>query len=549
MSIDLLFTPQTLTGANAFSEGSAIDGATGKADVFAHRNFMELLLKLALQNEEDNAQSKDLDIAEDQTHNASLDTLLKSSHPELDEEAKLDVAELLSATPEIEEDLKQLSKILDLSPQEQIDFALKLNQAVFDKLLNPDALAQETHELILEKRSLEEDLQNQAMAEDALRSLLAGIQNLDDIDISELSYATPAQLSVLQAEIQQQIALKVQSQAIQDHSFEDTEQEVLQQVYAALAPALNILSKFLGAPEDITALPVSLTKATHDLSSADQIIEATNLIVGANNSSNVEIDSLIAYPAAANATPANGSSQEQDLSAFDRLLLALTDKTTTAETEQIITQLKNVRPNNAPTHALPVIEAIVTHANEGLSSFSFNSFDPSLEPINFNALPVNISQAAGSSITNGMISNYVPATQMVAITMQKIGLNAQDRSFTLQLDPPELGRVEVRMSFDKNKTVKALLTIEKPETYAMLQRDAQSLERAMQEIGLDADGALDFQLAQDNHDFNQDGRHDGSRNATSSSQDAAEDDLEIIETTMNWHVDPETGHMRYDILV
>lgn len=140
-----------------------------------------------------------------------------------------------------------------------------------------------------------------------------------------------------------------------------------------------------------------------------------------------------------------------------------------------------------------------------------------------------------------------PGTQMVAATLQKGAASGEAKSIRIQLDPPELGRVEIRMEFGKDKAVKAVLTAEKPETFMMLQRDAQLLERALQEAGLEADGdSLSFELAQDNQDFNQDGRHDGSRNKTG--KGGNEDEEEIIEATMTWQVDPESGHMRYNIL-
>ena len=84
----------------------------------------------------------------------------------------------------------------------------------------------------------------------------------------------------------------------------------------------------------------------------------------------------------------------------------------------------------------------------------------------------------------------------------------------------------------------------------MLQRDSQALERALQESGLEAEGNLEFVLADDNQQFSQDGRHDGSRNqAGRGESNASGDDEMIIETTMNWVVDPDTGHTHYSILV
>lgn len=142
-----------------------------------------------------------------------------------------------------------------------------------------------------------------------------------------------------------------------------------------------------------------------------------------------------------------------------------------------------------------------------------------------------------------------PATQTVVATMQKAVKAGQDTNIKLQLDPPELGRVEVKMSFGKDNAAKVVLTAEKPETYMMLQRDSSILQQALQDAGLDADGSsLSFELAQDGHDFGQDNSRGGGHDAGGTGAGGALDD-DIIETVMNWQVDPETGHMHYNIMV
>ena len=40
----------------------------------------------------------------------------------------------------------------------------------------------------------------------------------------------------------------------------------------------------------------------------------------------------------------------------------------------------------------------------------------------------------------------------------------------------------------------------------------------------------------------------GTDNAKDSSGVSTDEEIEIIETTMNWNVDPETGHVHYNIL-
>ncbi len=144
-----------------------------------------------------------------------------------------------------------------------------------------------------------------------------------------------------------------------------------------------------------------------------------------------------------------------------------------------------------------------------------------------------------------------PSTQIVAAHLQKMAANSDTRNMTLDMDPPDLGRVKVQMEYNvKEKTVKAHMLIEKPETYLMLQRDSHALERALQEAGLEVGGeSLEFELAQDGQDFTHDGSHDGNSNGYSSGGETGGEEIEVIETTMNWYIDPETGAQRYDLLV
>jgi flagellar hook-length control protein FliK len=163
----------------------------------------------------------------------------------------------------------------------------------------------------------------------------------------------------------------------------------------------------------------------------------------------------------------------------------------------------------------------------------------------------NASQMAGLTSLIGQSQGAThahPATKMVAVNMQKAAGKGGDTQLTIQLDPPELGRVEVRMHFSKDKSVQTTLMIEKPETHVMMQRDAQTLERAMQEMGLDTDGGINFELAEQGFDFEQDNQRGGGhdKGGTGAGGEQSED-LELIETTMTWQVDEETGHMRYNI--
>ncbi len=72
--------------------------------------------------------------------------------------------------------------------------------------------------------------------------------------------------------------------------------------------------------------------------------------------------------------------------------------------------------------------------------------------------------------------------------------------FTIRLDPPELGRVDVKMHVDASGTLNARLTVDRAETLDLFQRDQRSLERALAQAGLDANKtSLEFSLRQQQH--------------------------------------------------
>ncbi len=74
--------------------------------------------------------------------------------------------------------------------------------------------------------------------------------------------------------------------------------------------------------------------------------------------------------------------------------------------------------------------------------------------------------------------------------------------FAIRLDPAELGRVDVRMNVDPSGGVSARLTVDRPETLDLFQRDQRTLERALQQAGLDTSRTtLEFSLRQNGNPF------------------------------------------------
>jgi len=140
-----------------------------------------------------------------------------------------------------------------------------------------------------------------------------------------------------------------------------------------------------------------------------------------------------------------------------------------------------------------------------------------------------------------------PAAQLLALSIQKAAGQNENKTFILDMDPPELGRVEVRLSFGKDKTMKAHVIAEKPETYMMLERDSSTLQRIFDNMGMNSDGGLSFSLAEHmGQGFTHDQR--GSSGDHSGRSNGTEDSAETINTLMTWQIDPQSGHTRYDIL-
>ena len=98
-----------------------------------------------------------------------------------------------------------------------------------------------------------------------------------------------------------------------------------------------------------------------------------------------------------------------------------------------------------------------------------------------------------------------------------IGLRslAGSSHFEIRLDPGDLGRIDVKLDIDKERgTVMTHLVIERIETLQMLQRDANSLQQALSQAGLDpSEGGINLSLRGDNNSSggNAEQREDQSR--------------------------------------
>jgi flagellar hook-length control protein FliK len=90
----------------------------------------------------------------------------------------------------------------------------------------------------------------------------------------------------------------------------------------------------------------------------------------------------------------------------------------------------------------------------------------------------------------------LPMQEQVAVHIQR-ALREGAGKVSIQLSPAELGRIHVKLDIDEDKRVTAALTVERPSTLELLQRDVKGLERALHDAGLSMDaGDLSFSLGQ-----------------------------------------------------
>lgn len=100
--------------------------------------------------------------------------------------------------------------------------------------------------------------------------------------------------------------------------------------------------------------------------------------------------------------------------------------------------------------------------------------------------------------------------------------------FQIRLDPPELGRIDVKLDIDSNGQVHARLSVEKAETLDLMQRDQRALQQALQQAGLDANKTnLEFSLKQNPFAGDQNERSDRQNDGSGEPGEAGADDSDV----------------------
>jgi hypothetical protein len=104
---------------------------------------------------------------------------------------------------------------------------------------------------------------------------------------------------------------------------------------------------------------------------------------------------------------------------------------------------------------------------------------------------------ASSATAAATASTSAAAAVPIAGLAVAIAAHAQGgvNQFDIRLDPPELGRIDVRLGIDRDGQVTSHVTVDRPDTLQLLQSQQPQLERALEQAGLKtADNGLQFTL-------------------------------------------------------
>jgi chemotaxis protein histidine kinase CheA len=118
-----------------------------------------------------------------------------------------------------------------------------------------------------------------------------------------------------------------------------------------------------------------------------------------------------------------------------------------------------------------------------------------------NAAPIDPRSHAAARATIQVsaekLSQFLTQDDQLPLQIQRAVANGRDH-IAIQIVPHDLGRIEIKLDFDRSGTINTVIAADRPQTLDLLKRDAAGLERALQDAGFKTDGSsLSFNLQSD----------------------------------------------------
>jgi flagellar hook-length control protein FliK len=147
---------------------------------------------------------------------------------------------------------------------------------------------------------------------------------------------------------------------------------------------------------------------------------------------------------------------------------------------------------DAPTADAPVASQREDHAASKLSSDVTQLLNASAPP-----------QASAPALQTSAPAPLAPPAAAVPLAGIAIAIAGKvlegNNRFEIRLDPPELGRIEVKLDLDRDGRITSHIVADRPATLELLRNDVATLQRALDDAGLKtANNGLQFSLRDQN---------------------------------------------------
>jgi flagellar hook-length control protein FliK len=154
--------------------------------------------------------------------------------------------------------------------------------------------------------------------------------------------------------------------------------------------------------------------------------------------------------------------------------------------------------NPQPTFLQVAHDQTIVQQNTGTAAAQNNAVNAvgSAAPAQAPAQPVAANLQVGPTT---QAANPTPDIHSLAISIATQS-QAGAKQFDIRIDPPELGRVDVRLTVDAAGKAQAHLAVDKPQTLELLQKDSGNLARALKDSGVQLNNnGLQFSLKGQGH--------------------------------------------------
>jgi flagellar hook-length control protein FliK len=115
--------------------------------------------------------------------------------------------------------------------------------------------------------------------------------------------------------------------------------------------------------------------------------------------------------------------------------------------------------------------------------------------------PLTTANASATQAASADAARTLPAHTQIGREIVR-RFDGENTRFELRLDPPELGRVEIKLEVSRDHRVNAVVTTDNPQALADLTRSARELASALHSAGLELnENGLSFNLSQQQSQF------------------------------------------------